>query len=172
MVLVEGLTLVAAGAVLLLSLACASGLPAVVSATPDEVAVEFEKDGTVSTTRELADQQCMGFGKIAQFDTVNTEPNSRVAKFRCVPPEGQVAADAKAEAEAAKLAADAEMREQAAAARAAAEALAEAQAAQAAAQRAAETPPVSAAPAAEAAGDVTSDSAESAADTAAEAATP
>ena len=119
----------AASGAFLFSLACASGLPAVISSTPDEVAIEFDKEKTVASTREIATESCASHQKIAQFDAVNRESTerSRIAMYSCVPPEGQLASDAEAKTEAAQAAAEAEIRGEAEATRAAVEAMAKAE---------------------------------------------
>ena len=69
-----------------LAIGCASGLPAVISSTPDNVSVEFEKDGSVKDTAKLAGQECAKVGKSAEFEKVDTaaSPDSRIAHYNCV----------------------------------------------------------------------------------------
>lgn len=141
------------GGVLTFIMACGSTSPMLISTTPDEVSIEFEEKSSVATTRELAEQNCAAYEKVAQFENVNETASARIATYRCVPRQGQVAADAAAAAEAARLEQEAEIRASTEAGRAAAEATAAAQAAQGAAQ----TPAVSAAgPVKEASGEVES----------------
>ena len=68
---------------------CASG-PTVLTSTADNVAIEFPSDTTVSSTSELASAGCTKHGKVAEFDSVDAtaSPKTRVAKYRCVPPDG------------------------------------------------------------------------------------
>ena len=68
-----------------LSLGCASG-PAVISSTPENIAVEFPKDGTVKSASDLAQKECEKYGKTADFESVDAtaSPETRVAKFNCV----------------------------------------------------------------------------------------
>jgi hypothetical protein len=69
-----------------LALGCASGLPAVISSTPDKVSVEFEKDGSVKDTAKMAGEECEKVGKSAEFASVDTaaSPHSRIAHYNCV----------------------------------------------------------------------------------------
>jgi hypothetical protein len=68
------------------AIGCAGGLPAVISSTPESVAVEFERDGSLQEAAELAKAECGKLGKRAEFDKVDitATPNSRIAKYRCV----------------------------------------------------------------------------------------
>jgi hypothetical protein len=72
-----------------LVLGCASPYPAVISSTPDKVAIEFEKDGSLEDASKLAQKECGRFGRTADFDVVDVTatPDTRVARFRCVAPE-------------------------------------------------------------------------------------
>ena len=72
-------------AIAALSLGCASG-PAVISSTPNNVAVEFSSDGTVKSASDLAKKECESHGKMAEFDSVDAtaSPKTRVAMFNCV----------------------------------------------------------------------------------------
>jgi len=67
------------------SLGCASG-PSVISSTPEKISIEFPNDGTVADASKLAEQGCQGYGKIADFDSVQptASPKTRVAIFNCV----------------------------------------------------------------------------------------
>jgi hypothetical protein len=68
------------------TIGCAGGLPAVISSTPDKVAVEFEREGGLQEAAELARSECGKLGKRAEFDEVDitATPNSRIAKYNCV----------------------------------------------------------------------------------------
>jgi hypothetical protein len=132
---------IAIGSALVFIMACGSNYPALLSSTPDQVSVEFEEDASVATTRELAEQNCATHEKVAQFESLNETKSARIATYRCVPRQGQIAADAVTEAEAARLEREAATEASTEAARVAAEATAAAQTA----QEAAETPAVSAA---------------------------
>ena len=68
-----------------LALGCASG-PAVISSTADSIVVEFPTNGTVKDASELAKKECETYGKVADFDSVDTSasPKTRVARFNCV----------------------------------------------------------------------------------------
>ena len=74
-----------------LLMGCASG-PTVLSSTADNIAIEFPSKTTVSSTIKLANKGCTKHGKIAEFDSVDAtaSPKTRVAKYRCVPPDGSV----------------------------------------------------------------------------------
>ena len=76
-------------AIAALSLGCASG-PAVISSTPENIAVEFPKDDTVKSASDLAQKECEKYGKTADFESVDTtaSPETRVAKFNCVSSSG------------------------------------------------------------------------------------
>lgn len=67
-------------------LGCASPYPAVITSTPDKVAIEFEKDGSLEDASKLAEAECARFGRVADFDAVDVHatPGTRVARFRCV----------------------------------------------------------------------------------------
>jgi len=84
-----------------LGLGCASSLPAVLTSTPDSVAVEFAIDGSLSGATELARQECEKLGKIAEFNQVKKDatPNSRVAQFNCIDPNAAAVAAAPSEQE-------------------------------------------------------------------------
>jgi len=71
---------------LALAIGCASGLPAVISSSPDKVAVEFDKDGSVKDTAKMAQAECAKVGKSAEFDSVDTSasPKTRIAEYKCV----------------------------------------------------------------------------------------
>jgi hypothetical protein len=71
-----------------LATACGSSLPAVLTSTPETVSVEFDTDGSLSGTKDLATEECAKRGLIPEFDVVETAatPSSRVAKYRCVSP--------------------------------------------------------------------------------------
>jgi hypothetical protein len=73
-------------ALLASALGCASGLPAVISSSPDRVSVEFAKDGSVKDTSKMAQEACAKVGKTADFDKVDTaaSPDSRIAHYNCV----------------------------------------------------------------------------------------
>jgi hypothetical protein len=73
-------------ALLALAIGCASGLPAVISSTPDKVSVEFAKDGSVKDTTKMAEEECAKVGKAAEFVNVDTaaSPDSRIAHYNCV----------------------------------------------------------------------------------------
>jgi hypothetical protein len=70
------------------AIGCAGGakLPAVISSTPENVAVEFDREGSLKEPSELAKAECGKLGKRAEFDKVDitATPNSRIAKFKCV----------------------------------------------------------------------------------------
>ena len=72
-----------------LSLGCASG-PAIITNTPDNIAVEFPSDGTVKDASVLAQKACEGHGKVAEFGSVDAtaSPKTRIAKFKCVSASG------------------------------------------------------------------------------------
>ena len=76
------------------SIGCASG-PAVISSTPDRISIEFPNDGTVKDTSALAKKECQGYGKMADFDSVNAtaSPKTRVATFNCVSEKKEQKAD-------------------------------------------------------------------------------
>jgi hypothetical protein len=71
---------------LALAMGCASGLPAVISSTPDKVSVEFDKDGSVKDTAKMAREECAKVGKSAEFGNVDTaaSPKTRIAHYDCV----------------------------------------------------------------------------------------
>jgi hypothetical protein len=75
------------------AVSCASGLPAVVSSTPSEIAVEYERGGNLKKASELAAAECRRYGLHAEFDTVApaVSEKSNVAKYRCV--KGSMAAE-------------------------------------------------------------------------------
>jgi hypothetical protein len=75
------------------AISCAGGLPAVVSSTPAEIAVEYERDGNLKEASKLATSACRRYGLLAQFDSVApaVSAKSNVAKYRCV--QGSVAAE-------------------------------------------------------------------------------
>lgn len=75
------------------AISCASGLPAVISSTPSEISVEYERDGSLKQASELATTQCQRYGLHAEFDSVApaVSEKSNVAKYRCV--KGSVAAE-------------------------------------------------------------------------------
>jgi hypothetical protein len=75
------------------AISCASGLPAVVSSTPSEVSVEYERDGNLGKASELATAECQQYGLHAEFEAVTpaVSDQSNVAKYRCV--KGSVAAE-------------------------------------------------------------------------------
>ena len=77
-----------------LSLGCASG-PTIISSTADNVAIEFPADSSVSSASALAHEECARVGKVADFDAVDkvASPKTRVAKFRCVSPNGASSAN-------------------------------------------------------------------------------
>ena len=69
------------------AIGCAGGgLPAVISSTPETVAVEFDREGSLVEPSELAKAECGKLGKRAEFDKVDitATPNSRIAKYNCV----------------------------------------------------------------------------------------
>ena len=68
------------------AISCASGLPAVVSSTPSEVSVEYERDGNLAKASELAAAECQQYGLHAEFEAVTpaVSNDSNVAKYRCV----------------------------------------------------------------------------------------
>ena len=68
------------------AISCASGLPAVVSSTPSEVSVEYERDGNLGKASELATAECQRYGLHAEFEAVTpaVSNESNVAKYRCV----------------------------------------------------------------------------------------
>ena len=72
------------------ALGCASGLPAVVSSSPEQVSVEFELEGSVTEAGEVAAEECGKHGRVAEFDNVDSvaSPKSRIANFRCADPSG------------------------------------------------------------------------------------
>jgi hypothetical protein len=72
-----------------LGTACGTSLPAVLSSTPESVAVEFSTDGDLIGTKKLADQECAKYNLIPSFDKVQptATPKSRVAEYRCVSPD-------------------------------------------------------------------------------------
>jgi hypothetical protein len=67
---------------------CGSGLPAVLSSTPDQVSVEFSEDDNLTKTRKLALEECAKHDLIPEFEVVEktATKKSRVAKYRCVSP--------------------------------------------------------------------------------------
>jgi len=67
------------------AVSCASGLPAVVSSTPSEIAVEYARDGSLKKASELAAAECQRYGLHAEFDSVApaVSEKSNVAKYRC-----------------------------------------------------------------------------------------
>jgi hypothetical protein len=71
-----------------LALACASPGPEVLTSTPDEIAIEFPKNGDLGEATELANAECAKNGRIARFGVVKTAatPKTRVAKYRCIDP--------------------------------------------------------------------------------------
>jgi hypothetical protein len=75
------------------AISCASGLPAVVSSTPSEISIEYERDGNLKKASELATSECQQYGMAAEFDSVTpaVSENSNVAKYRCA--KGSVAAE-------------------------------------------------------------------------------
>ena len=70
------------------ALACAGGLPAVVSSNPQGVSIEFELKGTVVDAGKLAAEECEKHGKLADFEQVDptATATSRIANFRCINP--------------------------------------------------------------------------------------
>ncbi len=70
------------------ALACAGGLPAVVSSNPQRVSVEFELTGTVVDAGKLAAEECEKHGKLSDFEQVDTTATekSRIANVRCINP--------------------------------------------------------------------------------------
>jgi len=92
--------LVAAGLVAGLTAACGSGGPVVLTSTPESVAVEFDVDGKLSDTKQLAAEECEKRGLIVEFDQVEqtATPHTRVAKYRCVSPNVSAPAPAAAPA--------------------------------------------------------------------------
>jgi hypothetical protein len=72
------------------AIGCAGGLPAVISSTPEGVAVEFDREGSLKEPAELARAECGKVGKRAEFDKVDitATPNSRIAKYKCVSASG------------------------------------------------------------------------------------
>lgn len=75
------------------AISCASGLPSVISSTPSEIAVEYERDGNLKEASELATAECQRYGLHAEFEAVTpaVSEKSNVAKYRCV--RGSVAAE-------------------------------------------------------------------------------
>lgn len=73
-------------AILALAIGCASGLPTVISSSPDKVSVEFDKDGGVRDTSKKAQEECAKFGKSAEFADVDmtASPKTRIANYNCV----------------------------------------------------------------------------------------
>ena len=90
-----------------LAAACGTGLPAVLSSTPETVSIEFSTDDNLSDTTKLALEACAKHDLIPDFNVVEktATPNSRVAKYNCVSPD--VAAPAMAPAADEPAAADA-----------------------------------------------------------------
>jgi len=78
---------------LVLGTACASGLPALITASQQEVAVEFASDGNLGETSKMAAAECEKFGKTAEFIEVQATatPKSRIAKYRCASAEPEPA---------------------------------------------------------------------------------
>ena len=78
--------LMTAAGLVAFAIGCASGLPAVISSTPDKVAVEFDPDGGLKDAAALARQECGKLAKSAEFDEVDmtATPKSRIAKYNCV----------------------------------------------------------------------------------------
>jgi hypothetical protein len=73
------------------TIGCAGGgLPAVISSTPESVAVEFDRESSLKEPAELATAECGKLGKLAEFDKVDitATPNSRIAKYKCVSASG------------------------------------------------------------------------------------
>ncbi len=70
------------------ALACAGGLPAVVSSNPQRVSIEFELTGTVVEAGKLAAEECEKHGKLSDFEMVDATATqkSRIANFRCINP--------------------------------------------------------------------------------------
>ncbi|MDH3211807.1 MAG: hypothetical protein OEM05_04905 [Myxococcales bacterium] len=75
------------------AVSCAGGLPAVVSSTPAEIAVEYERGGNLKAASKLATSGCQRYGLLAEFDSVApaVSEKSNVVKYRCV--QGSVAAE-------------------------------------------------------------------------------
>ncbi len=84
----DALRLAALLAPILLALACATAGPEVLTSTPDEIAIEFPKNGDLGEATELANAECAKNGRIARFGVVKTAatPKTRVAKYRCIDP--------------------------------------------------------------------------------------
>jgi len=84
----DALRLAAFLAPILLAFACASPGPEVLTSTPDEIAIEFPKNGDLGEATELANAECAKNGRIARFGVVKTAatPTTRVAKYRCIDP--------------------------------------------------------------------------------------
>lgn len=95
------------GAVALL-VGCASPFPAVLTSTGENVAIEFETEGSLAEATKLAEAECAKTGKMADFDEVDqtATPSTRVARFKCVSSEPAASA-APATSEAAAPAPDA-----------------------------------------------------------------
>jgi hypothetical protein len=68
------------------TIGCAGGLPAVISSTSENVAVEFNQKKGLKKASDLALEECKRFGKSAEFDKVDmtATPTSRIARFQCV----------------------------------------------------------------------------------------
>ena len=70
-----------------IALACASGLPALVSATPDEVTIEYAREEGLKNASKLAREECEKLGRTANFEKVTPAvgTDSNVAHYACVP---------------------------------------------------------------------------------------
>lgn len=75
------------------AISCASGLPAVISSTPSEISVEYERDGSLKGASDLATAECQRYGLHTEFDSVapSVSETSNVARYRCV--KGSVATE-------------------------------------------------------------------------------
>ena len=70
-----------------IALACASGLPALVSATPDVVTVEYSREAGLKNASKLAREECQRVGRTANFEKVTPAvgTDSNVAHYACLP---------------------------------------------------------------------------------------
>ena len=65
---------------------CASPYPVVLTTTAEQVAIEYEIDGSLTDASTLAEQECAKFGKKASYESVDATatPSTRIARYHCV----------------------------------------------------------------------------------------
>ena len=85
-----------------LFMACASAGPQILTATQDEVSIEFPTDGKLGDAAKLAQDECSKNDRTSKFIAVETAatPTTRVAKFECVTAETETSDVAAAPADA------------------------------------------------------------------------